>query len=61
MTPGEVVGKLVVEHFDILLRDQELKDELVEVLVDQKMTEFFSVNWRRLHREFIARPRSKER
>ena len=55
MSLKETVEKLVNEHFDVLQRDQEIKNDLIGVLVDQKMEEFFSINWRKLHKEFGRR------
>ena len=55
MSSKEFVENLVREHFDILQRDQEIKNELIGVLVDRKMDGFLSINWRKLHREFRRR------
>jgi len=53
MSPEEICKNLVEAHFDILQRDREIKEELVEVLVEQKMTDFFSINWRKLNSTFV--------
>jgi tRNA(Ser,Leu) C12 N-acetylase TAN1 len=52
----ESIQDLVREHFDILARDEEIKKQVMETLVKEEMTEFFSVNWKKLHLEFIKRP-----
>lgn len=53
MSPEEIAKRLTSEHYDILQRDREVKRELMELLVDQKMDEFFSVNWRKLYNTFV--------
>lgn len=50
------IQDLVREHYDILARNEEIKQQIVETLVKENMIEFFSVNWKKLHLEFIKRP-----
>ena len=33
---------------------RRLKTEIIHDLVDNEMSEFFSVNWRRLHKAFLS-------
>ena len=54
MSPEEIVKELVRERIAINKRHREIRDEMVALLVDQKMTDFFSVDWKRLERVFIT-------
>lgn len=53
MSSDNVVKDLVKEHFAILSRDAEVKNELAHILVEKRMTDFFSINWRKLHTVFM--------
>ena len=54
MTPGEVVKELLNERSACLSRVQAIEHELIELMIDQKMYEFFTINWRKLHKQFIV-------
>ena len=53
MSPEEIAEDLVKERNACLRREREIREEMVSLLVDQKMTDFFTVNWRKLERVFV--------
>jgi len=55
------VASLVQEHYGILSRDEDIKQELVEELIKNHMTEFFQVSWSKLHREYVGGERKTDR
>lgn len=55
MSPEEIVENLLHERIAAIQRQHDIKEELVKVLLDQKMTEFFSVDWSKLNRVFLGK------
>ncbi len=54
-----LVEGLVNEHYDILQKDEEIKQQLMKELVENNMTEFFYIDWKKLHRTFTIKPQRK--
>ena len=55
MTLMENIEDLVNEHYQLLESVESNKQILINTLVENNMAEFFSINWRRLHNEFLRK------
>jgi len=52
MTPEKIIVDLIAERKAIRRREREVTAEIFDIIVDQKMIDFISINWRRLERVF---------
>jgi hypothetical protein len=53
MANANDLERLVKERDDAIHRERQLKEEIIDVLFKEGMTDFFTVNWNKLTRVFV--------